>query len=343
LRRALVPAVFAWALALGGGASAQETADELGAPTPTRVELIALEARGHGVAPVVPRFVTDRLRARLAQAGYYVWDGAASHVAAQRAGLPDPPSVSALDRAAKIARVGRIAYSQVWAERGRYVVQLVVVSIDGTEAIVGRVTADAANLGPAIDALVDQRIPPPSAFDLEAAARALEPGPYHSFTPTSRAPTDRRPSHRGALALIAGPGIGSGELRFHTFNLRARLELRITQSVAASLITGYVNLPGGGQRVHNVPILGQIEYKVAIADVERLRIPIRFAMGYIPFNGPVARASAGLNYELNHAWEVGADLIAPTFLSSPSAAHLAFELSVELVRRFGALARERAP
>jgi hypothetical protein len=366
LRRALALVLFASALAFGGAARAQEmgtdesetepvaTADveetvggdgiaELSAPTPNRVELIVLDTSGHGVSPVVPRFVTDRLRAKLAQMGYRVWDGPASHVAAQRAALPYPPSVVALDRAARIARVGRVVFSQVWAERGRYVVQIVVVSIDGTGPILGRVAADAQNLGDAIDALLDQRVPWSAAFNRAVAAQALAPGPLHVFTPSTRAPADRRASHRGAVALIGGPGIGTGDTRFYTFNLRARFELRFTRNLAASAVTGYVNLPGGGQRVHNIPFLGQLEYKIAIADLERLRVPIRFGMGYIPFNGPMVRASAGVNYELNDAWEIGADLIAPTFLSSPSAQHLAFELSLEVVRRFGPLARSGEP
>src|SRR5690606_40890983 len=124
---------------------------------------------------------SDRLRARLAQAGYHVWDGPSSHVAAQRARLPYPPTVGALDRAARLARVGRIVFSQVWAERGRYVVQIVVVSIDGSAAATGRVTADAQNLGPAIDALVAERVPSVLAFDREAAAQALAPSPMHAF------------------------------------------------------------------------------------------------------------------------------------------------------------------
>lgn len=318
-----------------------ESSAALGTPRPSLLPLVAFDTYGYGVDPVVPRFVVDRLRARLATRGYAVFDGHASREVAARAGLPAAPSALALERAARVAGVGRVVSSQVWAEQGRYVVQIVVVSIDGSPVVAGRVAADAKNLGPAIDALVDERVPPATDFDREAAARALAPSPSPPVAPlpTLARDDDRRPSHRGAIALIAAPAIGTGDDRFAVFHLRGRLELRVSDTFALSVIAGYANLPSGGQRAHNLPVLGQFEYKAHLADLERLRLPIRFAMGYLPYNGPIARFSAGLNLDLGQGWELGADLIAPTFLNTPTSSHLTFELALELVRRFGRVRR----
>jgi hypothetical protein len=57
-------------------------------------------------------------------------------------------------------------------------------------------------------------------------------------------------------------------------------------------------------------------------------------VGYLAFNGPVGRISAGLAYGLSENWEIAADLLAPTLYFLPDRVAFAFDFALELTYRF---------
>jgi hypothetical protein len=63
-------------------------------------------------------------------------------------------------------------------------------------------------------------------------------------------------------------------------------------------------------------------------------IPLRAAVGYLPFNGPVIRLSAGLNYAISEHWEIGADILTPTFWILPDRTAVSLNIALEGTYRF---------
>jgi hypothetical protein len=75
------------------------------------------------------------------------------------------------------------------------------------------------------------------------------------------------------------------------------------------LYLGYANLRGKSGRAHNVLGLALLDHRLRFDS--DLNVPLRYAMGYLPKNGPVLRLSAGLGYEISDSVELVLDLIAP--------------------------------
>lgn len=343
-------AVFALLLASPAGLSA-DVDSELGAglssPSPARFEVLLLQPRRDPrIDPIVAAFIDSRLRFRMAES--------------QWAPLP-APEASALLRAhrlsegSELARVRELIVREeialallpiVYAAKGQYIVELWIIRADVSGSAAAQVAAEANELGPAVDALLNAKLPRVAEFDREAASEARrrviedEERLRDAFAAArAREPSPKR-THWAALAFTSGSAIGpqlTGN-GFYIHTLRARLELRPKDRLGIGLITGYANLPGDNGRAHNLPILAEINYRVPIAGVSQLSVPIRFALGYLPFNGPMMRTSVGLNIELTPDWELGADFISPTLFRSPDHFHFAFDLALEVTRRFGRVA-----
>ncbi len=62
-------------------------------------------------------------------------------------------------------------------------------------------------------------------------------------------------------------------------------------------------------------------------------MPIRAAIGYLPFNGPVLRLSAGINIPLSSRIELGFDILTPTFWFLPDQTVVSLNVAAELIYR----------
>ena len=98
----------------------------------------------------------------------------------------------------------------------------------------------------------------------------------------------------------------------------------------------YVNLEGRVQRQNDFYFQLDGEFRIRPSAGIDLTIPLRVGVGYLPYNGPVARISAGLNYAFDANWEIGADLVVPTFYFLPAVGRVAvaFDFALEVGYRF---------
>ncbi len=134
------------------------------------------------------------------------------------------------------------------------------------------------------------------------------------------APTERTPSAATPptfapvrIAVQAEPAWGVSGGSFYNQLVGARLDYRFTESLALGPYVGYANLKGHDGRAHNVLSYLALEYRPRLGASSSLRLPLRFATGYLPQNGPVLRLSAGVSYALSPSVEIALDAFTPTF------------------------------
>lgn len=308
---------------------------------------VVVDAAAYGVDPIVGRVTTDVMRRVGAAMGYQVLDGPTTVAAAQRVRMPYPPTPADLWRATWAAGAHRGAFARVWADAGQYVIEITVASMDGTGPYHARASAGADNLRQVVELVLRSVLHPPETWNDAASSPA--PG-ITTAAPRRRTAREelghpsgrdgrrwRRPEpemRRFSLALVTEASIGATEGSFYNHYVGLRLDLRITRDFLVGVYGGYGNLSGRDQRVSSIWVMAHGEYRIRPSGAFDLTIPIRVGAGYLGWNGAVLRASAGLNYGLSESWEIGVDLIAPTFYILPSGLSVAFDFSVEVGYRF---------
>lgn len=100
------------------------------------------------------------------------------------------------------------------------------------------------------------------------------------------------------LGFASTSAFGVTNARFFNQLLGARLDYRFTRRFAFGGLLSYANLKGKDRRMHNVLPEALLEYRIAYLG-ERFGLPVRFALGYLPKNGPTLRVGAGFDFALS--------------------------------------------
>ncbi len=337
-------------------AQSQALADAAAVPTVPR-QVVVVDAITYGIAPVVGRVASDQLRRSSAELGYGVLGQPEGVRAFQQLRLPYPPAPADLWRLAWATRSHRAVFARVWANEGRYVVEVIVASIDGAGPFVATETAGSEDLRAAVDRAVRSALPALTAWQGPEPTFGAPQGPPGSARvgtmlpqarrrtvreelghPTARDGRSWRPAEpdirRFSIALQTEASVGTTEGGFYNHMVGVRLDVRITRDILVGLYGAYVNLDGRDGRVHDFFFMLQAEDRIRPSSTLELTIPLRIGIGYLPFNGPVFRLAAGLNYALSPNWEIGADLVAPTFYVLPDRFAVAFDFALEVAYRF---------
>lgn len=337
----------------GGGTASNGAATAAAEGADEALRLVVVEAAPFGVDPIVGAHVTAQLRRTGAAMGYRVLSAAETGAAVARLRMPYPPTPADLWRLTYVAEAQRGAFARVWAQGGRYVVELVAASLDGTGPFYGRATAGAADLRQVVGQLAESTLPPPGRWSTTrtppVGARPAPPPPTEedraagaseasdAVTPrpaprrTRRAPEPI--GRRFQLVLQTEGAIGTSQDTFYNHLLGMRLDWRIARTLLLGAYVGYANLRGKAGRVGNLLAYLQIENRVRPSSRSSLTIPLRLAVGYLPFNGPVVRLAAGLNVPLSDRFELGFDLLTPTFWVLPDRVVVSLDLAAELIWR----------
>jgi hypothetical protein len=321
-----------------------------------QLNAIVIDAATYGIDPIVGRVATDVIRRTVGAMGYGVVDGPNTVAIAQRARMPYPPTPADLWRTTYAAQVHRGVFARIWAEGGRYVIEIIVASVDGAGPFFGRETAGSEDLREVVARLTQSAVPPPSQWNpagvpapTSTAATPTATGPAQASPHRARAELaqpqgrDGRRWHRPepelrrfSLTLQTEASIGTTQGSFYNHFAGARVDVRLTRDFMFGAYFAYVNLEGRAQRENNFFLQIDAEYRIRPAAGLDLTIPLRLGVGYLPFNGPTARISAGLNYALDANWEIGADIIAPMFYFLPAIGRVAvaFDFALEVGYRF---------
>lgn len=335
----------------GAGATTEAT------PTPTpSLRVVVIDAATYGIAPIVGAVTTDVMRRTAAEMGYGVVDAQATIAMAQRARMPYPPTPADLWRTTVAGGAHRGVFARVWAESGRYVIEVMVASADGAGPYFGRDTAGADDLRDVARHLIEAALPPPTQWNPAGVPQAQPSAIAPTVGPTAVPPRRgarqelahplgrdgrrwRRPEpelRRFSLSLQTEGSIGTTSGSFYNHFAGGRFDVRITRDFMVGAYLAYVNLEGRAQRVSNFYFAIEGEYRVRPSSSLDLTIPIRLSVGYLPLNGPVGRLSAGLNYAFDEHWEIGADLLVPTFYFLPAQGRVAvaFDFALDVGYRF---------
>lgn len=137
---------------------------------------------------------------------------------------------------------------------------------------------------------------------------------------------------RLAVALESARGrTGAG---FRNGMAGLRVDLVFAPRVSLGGYFGYTDLKGKAGRAHALLSYAQIEYQAPLARFLDLRVPLRFATGYLARNGPVLRASAGLAIALSRRIDLITELVTPMAWVTNGQTVFSTNVSLEVAMRF---------
>jgi hypothetical protein len=161
-----------------------------------------------------------------------------------------------------------------------------------------------------------------------AAPAAAQSGAVQTAAPDPVAP-GRLPM-RLAVQTEGAIGVYPGD--FYNHLVGARLDMMFSPHVSFGGYLGYANLKGKDGRVGDLLPYVQVEYLAGPPG--GVRIPIRFASGYLPHNGPVVRAATGFAFALTPTLDLVTELLAPMVWVTRNQMVLSLNLAAEIAFRF---------
>lgn len=320
-----------------------------------RMRMLVIDSATFGIDPVVGRVASAVMRETGASMGYHVLTQPETVAAAQQLRMPYPPTPADLWRVSWVGRVHRGSFARIWAHAGQYVIEITVASLDGAGPFFARGTAGADDLRTVIDRLFRTALPAPSVWtQARSAGGGQDPaetplneldGPrQQTDDPSGEAGRSTEPGEdeepepelrRWSLTIQTEAAFGVSSEFFYNHLVGARIDFRITRSIIIGAYFAYANLNERNGRADNLLFMLQFEDRIRLSDDLDLTIPLRAAVGYVPFNGPVIRLAAGLNYAVSPDWEIGADLLVPTFwILADGGTAVSLDVAVEVTRRF---------
>jgi hypothetical protein len=108
--------------------------------------------------------------------------------------------------------------------------------------------------------------------------------------------------------------------------------VRLRRDLILSLQLSYANLNGRNGRENNLLPMFVFEKRLRLGPLD-LSIPIKGSVGFLPFNGPVIRISAGVAYAFSERVEITADLLSPSFWFIDDDVFFSMNLSLGLIVR----------
>ncbi len=135
------------------------------------------------------------------------------------------------------------------------------------------------------------------------------------------------------LRLATQTEAAGGVVTGHFYNqlVGLRLDAQFSPQVSCGGYLGYVNLKGKDGRASDLLPYAQLEYRTG-APGDTVRIPLRFASGYLPRNGPVVRLAAGLAFALTPRVDLVTEL-APMIWVTNNQTLLSMNLALEFAFR----------
>jgi hypothetical protein len=297
-----------------------------------------VDAAPIGVDAAAARFVTETLRARVAELGFSVIPTPELYAAASRLQLPFPVPAEGIYELERVLQAPVAVHAEVRASRGQYVVRVRVrVAVESAERV-QEVSAGQFQLAEAIRLAMPALLVPPRADASLPTLPTPTPTPpaadgsaaNDAASPTPRRRVIRAHLRRWELGVGVIGAFGPGQDPFVNAIVLARARWFPYDRFGVSLSFGYTNLRGRDERVSNVLALAGVETSVDLVPSSRIFIPLRFEVGYLPNNGPVFRLTAGLAFNLARRVRLEIDIISPTVWVLPESSPVTLDLGAHV-------------
>lgn len=298
------------------------------APAPQGPRTAVIDAAPLGVDPVAARFVTDTLRARVAELGFQVIPTQELYGAAARLQLPFPVPAEGIYELERLLQAPVAVHAEVRAAHGQYVVRLRVrVAVERGERV-QEVSATQFQLADALRQAMPALLVPPRPAAAGPQGPQAEPEPPAPRLRRQR--TVRAHPRRFELGLGVVGAFGPGQDPFANALVMARGRWFPIDRFGVSLSAAYTNLRGRDERVSNVLFLAGVETSVDLVPSSRVFIPLRFEAGYLPNNGPVFRLTAGVAFNLSRRIRMEIDVLSPTVWVLPETSPVTLDLAAHV-------------
>jgi len=146
------------------------------------------------------------------------------------------------------------------------------------------------------------------------------------LAPTAASPAPAAPQIW--LAAFAEGAFGLEGAGFYNQLLGGRFDYRPEPRIALGIGVSYVNLKGPDGRVSNALPFSAFEWRAPLG--RQTTLPVRFASGYLPKNGPWLKAAVGLGQPIGELGVMTVELLAPTLWVVGDQAVWSLDASVEL-------------
>ena len=170
--------------------------------------------------------------------------------------------------------------------------------------------------------------PPASLLALLLAAETAAetaPATVENAAPQPTAPP--RLPMRLALQTEGAIGLYPGD--FYNHLVGGRFDLVFSPHVSFGGYVGYANLKGKEGRASNMLAYVQAEYMAGAPN--GVRVPFRFASGYLPRNGPVMRLATGFAFPVSPTIDVVTELLAPMIWLTGNQMVISMDVAAEML------------
>jgi hypothetical protein len=292
--------------------------------------VLVLDAEALGVAPESAAAVTRQLYATVARLGYLT---VPETTARQASGQPHAGARTPADllQAALSTQADHAVSATLGALGDRYAVTITLANADRTGPGTQTTVTDAASLESAVDTMTRALLPPAPAPPRSGPAAETPQEPKRT-EPKQKAVHRLSIDTEGAVGLTSGVNESTSTKRptFYNQYVGPRFDFGFPNDFALGAFVGYANLTGKEGRAQNVLSYLQLQYRTRVSKSSDFRIPLRFASGYLPKNGPFIRLAAGIDIPLGRGVHLGFDLVAPALWVIRNRAVLSLDWGAEV-------------
>ncbi len=279
--------------------------------------------------------------------GHAIVPTAQLYDAARRIALPFPPPPDGIGALLMTLQVPIAVTCEVRGGGGYYQAMIRVRFASEPVERIRQVVATQWTLGDSLRQAMTGLLAPP----------APEASPYGAYNPAGypntplpdmtgyTPPPPRRATrlHRAPIELAAGFefALGPGADAFWNFLAYGRAAWFPVDRFGITASVAYGNLRGRSNRVSNALFMVGVETAIDLLPRQHVYIPLRAEVGYLPFNGPVVRATAAIAFNVARNVRLELDLLSPTVWVLPGGAAVSMDLGAQVILDLGAPARRR--
>jgi hypothetical protein len=296
-----------------------------------------------GVDPAAGTFVDTVLRQQFAQLGFTIVPQEELYATARRLSLPFPVPEQGLAALTQELDAAMVFACDLRARSGYYFATVRLRRSDESAERSLAVVATQWTLGDRVREAVllllrganQSSVTTASPSSVEPTAPVVMPSYYTGNVAVPAPPAVLIHPRPFELGLLAHGAFNPGRDPYTNVLAGARFAYFPMDRLGISGSLQYANLRGRSGRVHNLLPLVGVETAVDLVPSVGLFVPVRAELGYLPFNGPVLRLTAGVAFTVYRQLRLELDFVQPTIWWVNENASVSLDVGAYLTWTFG--------